>query len=130
MLYAWPFLERRLTGDRDEHHLLDRPRDRPVRTALGVAGYGYVAVLVVAGGADVLAVQAGWSVQVTFWVLRALVFVVPLVLGLVTWRWCHDLTAAEGDGADDEGAPDDDEGAGDDDGAEALEPATSGSGPA
>ena len=36
LLYAWPFLEARFTGDHAEHHLLDRPRDRPVRTALGV----------------------------------------------------------------------------------------------
>lgn len=127
VLYAWPFLERRVTGDREEHHLLDRPRHRPVRTALGVAGYVYVAVLVVAGGADVLAVQAGWSVQVTFWVLRALVVVLPLVMGLVAWRWCHDLAAGERDGA--AGAPAVDAGAGgdEDEGSGDAVPATSGS---
>jgi len=37
LLFAWPFLEARWTGDHDNHHLLDRPRDRPMRTALGVA---------------------------------------------------------------------------------------------
>ena len=31
-----PWIERRLTGDDREHHLLDRPRDAPHRTALGV----------------------------------------------------------------------------------------------
>src|SRR5690606_25037478 len=30
LLYAWPFLEARVTGDHDEHHVLDRPRQRPV----------------------------------------------------------------------------------------------------
>ena len=29
LLYAWPFLEARVTGDHDEHHLLDRPRAAP-----------------------------------------------------------------------------------------------------
>ena len=28
LLYAWPFLEARVTGDHAEHHLLDRPRRR------------------------------------------------------------------------------------------------------
>ncbi len=129
VLYAWPFLERRATGDRDEHHLLDRPRDRPVRTALGIAGYAYIVVLIVAGGADVLAVQAGWSVQATFWVLRVCVFVVPPALGLLAWRWCRDLTAAERDESEDEPAEEPDEGADDDgEGAEARAPATSGTG--
>jgi hypothetical protein len=32
VLYAYPFAERWLTGDTGEHHLCDRPRDRPVRT--------------------------------------------------------------------------------------------------
>ena len=36
LLYLWPFLEARFTGDHLEHHLLDSPRDRPVRTAIGV----------------------------------------------------------------------------------------------
>ena len=36
LLYLWPFLERRFTHDTDEHHLLDRPSDRPMRTAIGV----------------------------------------------------------------------------------------------
>ena len=32
-----PWIERRFTHDDDEHHLLDRPRDDPVRTGLGAA---------------------------------------------------------------------------------------------
>ena len=35
-LYLWPWLERRFTGDDAFHNLLDRPRDAPVRTAIGV----------------------------------------------------------------------------------------------
>ena len=45
----WPFLEARVTGDHAEHHLLDRPRERPVRTALGVATLVFYAVLTLAG---------------------------------------------------------------------------------
>ena len=33
---AYPFLEAWVTGDKREHHLLDRPRNAPTRTGLGV----------------------------------------------------------------------------------------------
>ena len=48
LLYAWPFIEARVTGDRLEHHLLDSPRERPVRTAIGVGVLTFYIVLVVA----------------------------------------------------------------------------------
>ncbi|MFD0535535.1 cytochrome b N-terminal domain-containing protein [Actinomadura luteofluorescens] len=37
-LAAYPFLERWVTGDSQIHHLLDRPRDVPARTGIGVGG--------------------------------------------------------------------------------------------
>src|SRR4051794_6027659 len=37
ILFLWPSLERRLTGDRGAHNLLDRPRDAPWRTSLVLA---------------------------------------------------------------------------------------------
>ena len=35
VLALYPFIERKLTGDTASHHLLQRPRDVPVRTSLG-----------------------------------------------------------------------------------------------
>jgi ubiquinol-cytochrome c reductase cytochrome b subunit len=35
LLFAYPIIERKLTGDTASHHLLQRPRDVPVRTSLG-----------------------------------------------------------------------------------------------
>ena len=35
LLYLWPFLEARLTHDYGPHELLDRPTDRPARSAIG-----------------------------------------------------------------------------------------------
>ena len=49
LLYAWPFLEQRFTRDHASHNLLDRPRDRPLRTAFGVATLTFYTVLVLAG---------------------------------------------------------------------------------
>jgi ubiquinol-cytochrome c reductase cytochrome b subunit len=91
LLYAWPFLEARCTGDRREHHLLDRPRDRPVRTALGVSTIAFYLVLFLAGGGDVLATTFGLSVNQVFWVFRASLVVLPLVAGWVAYRLCVEL---------------------------------------
>ena len=57
VMALWPFIEQRFTKDRDAHHLLDRPRDRPVRTAVGMGGILYVMLLTLAGGNDVLALD-------------------------------------------------------------------------
>ena len=94
LLYAWPWLEARLTADRGSHHVLDRPRDRPLRTALGVATLTFYGVLFLAGGNDVLATLFHVSVNAVTWVLRAALFVLPAVTGFVTYRLCRELAAS------------------------------------
>jgi ubiquinol-cytochrome c reductase cytochrome b subunit len=93
LLYAWPLLEARLTHDHVDHHLLDRPRDRPVRTAIGVAALAFYIILFIAGGNDVLAAQFEVSVNLITDVLRVALFVVPVVLGYLTYRLCTELAA-------------------------------------
>ena len=58
MLY--PFIEARLRKDRQSHHLLQRPRDVPARTALGAMAIGFYVVLLISGGNDVVA-RASWT---------------------------------------------------------------------
>ncbi|MCG0067373.1 MULTISPECIES: cytochrome bc1 complex cytochrome b subunit [Streptomyces] len=96
VLYAYPFVEQRLTGERlREQHLCDRPRERPVRTGLGVAGTVFYGVLLVAGGNDIIAYAFRISVDALTWVLRIALVVAPVLAFLVT-RWvCRALTAAE-----------------------------------
>jgi ubiquinol-cytochrome c reductase cytochrome b subunit len=93
LLALWPFLEARFTRDHAEHHLLDRPRDRPVRTAIGVAALAFFIILFIAGGNDVLAARFQVSVNLITDVLRVAVFVVPLVVGFLTYRLCKELAA-------------------------------------
>jgi ubiquinol-cytochrome c reductase cytochrome b subunit len=95
VLYAWPFLEARFTHDHEEHHVLDRPRDRPVRTAIGVAALAFFMVLFVAGGNDVIASRFDVSVNVITYVLRVAVFVLPVASGLLTHRLCKELRARD-----------------------------------
>jgi len=56
LLGAYPFVERWVTGDRREHHLLQRPRNAPTRTALGVAGITAYGVLWIGAGNDIIAI--------------------------------------------------------------------------
>ncbi|MEG3630113.1 cytochrome bc1 complex cytochrome b subunit [Streptomyces poriticola] len=88
VLYAYPFLERWVTGDRGEHHLCDRPRDRPVRTGLGVAAVSAYAVLLAAGGNDIIAFALDISLNLLTWVFRISLVVLPPVAFMVTKRIC------------------------------------------
>ena len=91
LLYAWPFLEERVTGDRRHHHLLDRPRDRPVRTAIGAAGLTVLGLLVAAASHDAQALLLDTGVTSVTWAYRVALVVVPVVVAGVTWHVCHSL---------------------------------------
>ncbi|MFE6476220.1 MULTISPECIES: cytochrome bc1 complex cytochrome b subunit [Streptomyces] len=102
-LYSYPFLERWITGGRGERHLCDRPRDVPVRTALGVAGIVFYGLLLMAGGQDILAHTFRVSLNTLTWCLRISVLVGPLMAFWITRRVClalqwHDRSRlSEGD---------------------------------
>lgn len=93
VLTLWPFIEPRLTGDRATHHLLDRPRDNALRTAIGVAGLLVFVVLTIAGGNDVITLVARIPVEPMTEILRVALFVVPLLGFAVTYRVCRELQA-------------------------------------
>jgi ubiquinol-cytochrome c reductase cytochrome b subunit len=95
VLYAWPFLEARMTKDYAEHHILDRPRDRPVRTGIGVAVLTFFVLLFLAGGNDVLAARFGISVNQITWALRIAVLTLPFLAFWLTHRLCRELQARE-----------------------------------
>ena len=70
VLGAYPFIERWITGDRAEHHLLERPRNQPTRTALGVAGITAYGLLWAEGGNDIIAIKFHLSVETITWFMR------------------------------------------------------------
>jgi ubiquinol-cytochrome c reductase cytochrome b subunit len=96
LLYAWPFLEARVTGDHAEHHILDRPRQRPVRTALGTATLSFYVICFLGAAADVLASTFGLSVNAILWTFRILVLAVPPIVAAMTYRLCKELSARDG----------------------------------
>ncbi|MFG3659117.1 cytochrome bc complex cytochrome b subunit [Streptomyces sp. NPDC047706] len=96
VLYLYPFVEQRLTGEgQQEQHLCDRPRERPVRTALGVAGVTFYGVLLLAGGNDVVALVFRLSVNALTWILRIALVLGPILAFVITRRLCHALLRAE-----------------------------------
>jgi ubiquinol-cytochrome c reductase cytochrome b subunit len=95
ILAFWPWAERRLTGDRGFHNLLDRPRDAPWRTALGAGLLTFVLVVFFAGSADRVYVSYQISYFTQIWIYRALCLALPPLVTLIAWRMCLGLQRAE-----------------------------------
>ncbi len=93
-LYLWPFLEARFTGDRGPHHVLDRARDHPIRTAVGVGALSFFVLLQVAASNDLLAHWLYASVASISWTFRIIVPLVPPLVGFVTYRLMKALQAS------------------------------------
>ncbi len=91
IMALWPFIEARVNGDRAAHQLLQRPRDAPLRSAVGVAGLTFFVTLTLAAGNDVAANIFRVPVETLTDLLRLAVVVAPPVAGVVTWRVCREL---------------------------------------
>ncbi len=98
LVYAWPAIERKFTGDNELHNLLDRPINRPKRTAAGVSVAAFLSVLFIASSTDVIANFFKVSLNTVLWDMRILVIVVPLIAYPVTYKICRELQGFEGAG--------------------------------
>ncbi|MGO1166658.1 MAG: ubiquinol-cytochrome c reductase cytochrome b subunit, partial [Janibacter sp.] len=90
-MIAYPFIEAWVTGDKREHHLLDRPRNAPTRTGLGMAALTLYGVNMFAASNDIMAIKFGMSINDITWILRVLIFVGPVVAFWSTRRICLSL---------------------------------------
>ncbi|PRY68505.1 menaquinol-cytochrome c reductase cytochrome b subunit precursor [Glaciihabitans tibetensis] len=84
----YPFIEAWMTGDKREHHIADRPRNAPTRTAIGAAGVTFYAVLWAAASSDLIATHFYVSIESVIHTLQALLFIAPVVAYQVTKRVC------------------------------------------
>ncbi len=91
VMFAWPSIERRVTGDSRRHDLLDRPRDRPIRTAVGAAFLSWVMIVFAVGSTDRLffRLHISYVAQIHFW--RVGVWVLPIIVFFVTRSVCRSL---------------------------------------
>ena len=87
-LALYPFLEAWATGDKREHNLLDRPRNAPVRTGIGVMAIVFYGILWLAGGNDLMATTFNMSINAISWTLRILLIVGPPIAFIITKRTC------------------------------------------
>ncbi|MCJ8503403.1 ubiquinol-cytochrome c reductase cytochrome b subunit [Kocuria flava] len=87
-LALWPWIERWVTKDNKEHHILDRPRNAPFRTAVGVAGVLFYVVHLVAASGDLIATHFRVSLNDVIYWLRAAYFLAPILGFIITRRIC------------------------------------------
>jgi ubiquinol-cytochrome c reductase cytochrome b subunit len=94
----YPFLEAWITGYSKEHHLLDRPRDVPTRTGIGVAMITFYGVLWLNRGNDLIATHFVGSINAITWACRVVVVVGPVLGFWIGRRWaiCCSAPSASG----------------------------------
>jgi ubiquinol-cytochrome c reductase cytochrome b subunit len=95
LLTVYPFLEKMFSGDRAHHNLLQRPRDVPVRTAIGAMAIAFYMVLTLSAMNDVLAYKFHVSLNATTWIGRIGMIVLPPFVYFITYRWAIGLQRSD-----------------------------------
>ena len=95
LLIAYPFIEAKIAGDTAHHNLLQRPRDVPVRTSLGMMGIAFYFLVTLSGGNDLFAYHFGVSLNAMTWVGRIGLIVLPPLAYFVTYRICIGLQRSD-----------------------------------
>ncbi len=91
----YPFIESWITGDKREHHLLDRPRNAPNRTALGVMSLTFMLVALINGGNDIIATTFDLTINQIMWFSRIGIIVLPPIAFVITKRLGLSLQRAD-----------------------------------
>jgi ubiquinol-cytochrome c reductase cytochrome b subunit len=92
---VYPYLERKFTGDNALHNLLQRPRDVPVRTSLGMMAIAFYMVLLISSANDWFAYFFDLSLNATTWMGRIGLLVIPPIAYWVTYRICLGLQRSD-----------------------------------
>jgi ubiquinol-cytochrome c reductase cytochrome b subunit len=87
----YPFIEAWVTGDKREHHVLDRPRNAPTRTAIGAAGVTFYAALWAGAATDLIATNFKMSLNQVLTSMQILLIVGPIIAFFITKRLCLSL---------------------------------------
>ncbi|MEC3958408.1 cytochrome bc complex cytochrome b subunit [Nocardia sp. CDC153] len=95
VLIAYPWIEKRLTGDTARHNLLQRPRDVPVRTAIGAMAIAFYMVLTLACVNDILSLKFDISLNATTWFFRIALLLAPPIAYFAAYRFCIGLQRSD-----------------------------------
>lgn len=91
LVAAYPFIENWVTQDKREHHVLDRPRNAPTRTAIGAAGVTFYGVLWAGASTDLIAINFQMSLNQILVAMQILLIIGPVIAYWVTKRACLSL---------------------------------------
>jgi len=97
LMALYPFIEAWATGDRSSHHVLDRPRNAPTRTALGTMSLSFYGLLWLEGGNDLIASTFSLNVFAITWFMRIAIIVIPPLVFVATKRACLGLQRRDRD---------------------------------
>ncbi|MCV7225054.1 cytochrome bc1 complex cytochrome b subunit [Mycolicibacterium komossense] len=95
LLVVYPFLEKKFTGDNSHHNLLQRPRDAPVRTAVGSMAISFYILLTFACMNDIIALKFHISLNATTWIARIAMVVLPPLVYFIAYRWAVGLQRSD-----------------------------------
>ena len=95
LLIVYPWIEKKVTGDNAHHNLLQRPRDAPVRTAVGATAISLYIVLTFSAMNDIIAYKFSVSLNATTWIGRIGMVVLPAIVYYITYRWCVGLQRSD-----------------------------------
>jgi ubiquinol-cytochrome c reductase cytochrome b subunit len=87
----YPFIEQWISADDRDHHLLDRPRNTPTRTAIGAGAITFYCALWGVGSADLAATHFHLGVETVVAFYQVIVIVGPVIAFEVTRRVCLGL---------------------------------------
>jgi ubiquinol-cytochrome c reductase cytochrome b subunit len=88
---AYPYIERRWMHDYQRHNLLQRPRDVPQRTGVGMMALTFFFIATISGGNDVIADKFHISLNAMTWAGRIGLLIGPPLAYYVTVRICLGL---------------------------------------
>jgi ubiquinol-cytochrome c reductase cytochrome b subunit len=88
LVAAYPFIENWVTKDKREHHVLDRPRNAPTRTAIGAAGVTFYAVLWAGASTDLIATNFQMSLNQVLLAMQIMLLIGPAIAYWVAKRAC------------------------------------------
>lgn len=95
LLFAYPALEKKATGDDAHHNLLQRPRDVPARTAIGAMAITFFLLVTISGGNDHVAHFFNISLNAMTWFGRIGLVVLPPLVYFLTYRICVSLQRSD-----------------------------------
>jgi ubiquinol-cytochrome c reductase cytochrome b subunit len=95
LLILYPYIEKKFSGDIAYHNLLQRPRDNPVRTAIGAMAIAFYMVLTFSAMNDIIALKFDISLNSTTWIGRIGMVVLPPIVYFVAYRWAIALQRSD-----------------------------------